>query len=499
MKNTGQYTISHLYSRFSIPVIFMFILLFAVSPAGRLSAQTDNSNTEKNDTIPPDKNRYIYLKKRLQLDFDISLQPQQQTYFGPLLQINSNENEYYNLFLDYRKGELQQLIVYSRQNLRKLPIPSSVLNPGQTGLKVKLTLFQQQKEFTIQIGDTLYTINNLGFDPKAGYKFSFVADKEKVLDPDGKPALQISNIHFIETTNTQFSKTFWYWFVFILIVDLLVFGGVQLRKKLLRRKQSASASQLESEVTIVNNESSVYVPQTINAVYLFGGFHIYDAEGNNITKKFTPLLKELFLLLLIHTPEKGVTSERLKELLWFDKTEQSAKNNRAVNIGKLRSLLDTLGENEVSNKTGSWILSLNLEQIYVDYYDYLSLSAKGKLTTREDILKLLQLSKQGSFLYDTDYEWLDRYKSTVSDYIIDTLASYTETSVNIQTEPDLALQIADSISLCDQLNEYALQLRVNAYGALGKHSLAKKSYEKFTKEYLNAYGEKFAKSFTDIR
>lgn len=49
------------------------------------------------------------------------------------------------------------------------------------------------------------------------------------------------------------------------------------------------------------------------------------------------------------------------------------------NIGKLRSLLDTLGENEVSNKTGSWILSLNLKQIYVDYYDYLSLSAKGKL------------------------------------------------------------------------------------------------------------------------
>lgn len=499
MKNTGQHTISHLYSRYSIPVVFMFILLLGVSPAGRLSAQTDNSNTEKNDTIPPDKNRYIYLKKRLQLDFDITLQPQQQTYFGPLLQINSNENEYYNLFLDYRKGELQQLIVYSRQNLRKLTIPPSALNPGQAGLKVKLTLFQQQKEFTIQIGDTLYTISNLGFDPKAGYKFAFVADKEKVLAPDGKPALQISNIHFIETTNTQLSKTFWYWFIFILIVDLLVFGGVQLRKKLLRRKQSASASQLESEITITNNESSVYVPQTVNAIYLFGGFHIYDTVGNNITKKFTPLLKELFLLLLVHTPEKGITSERLKELLWFDKTEQSAKNNRAVNIGKLRSLLDTLGENEVSNKTGSWILNLNLEQIYVDYYDYLSLAAKGKLTTREDILKLLQLSKQGSFLYDTDYEWLDRYKSTVSDYIIDTLASYTETSVNIQTEPDLALQIADSISLCDQLNEYALQLRVNAYGALGKHSLAKKSYEKFTKEYFNAYGEKFSKSFTDIR
>lgn len=500
MKYSGKHIIHHLDLRYTILVSFMFISLFIVFPAAKVPAQSNSSHTEKNDTIPPDKNRYIYLKKRLQLDFDIFLQPQQQTYFGLLLQINSNENEYYNLFLDYRKGELQQLIVYSRQNLRKLPIPSSALNPAHPDLKIKLTLFQQKKEFTVQIGDTLYRINNLGFDPKAGYKFAFVADKEKVLDQDGKSALQIRNIHFIETTDNQISRSIWYWFIFILIVDLLVFGGVQLRKKLLRRKQSASASQLESPVAISsNNESSVYVPQTENAVYLFGGFHIYDAEGNNITKKFTPLLKELFLLLLVHTPEKGITSERLKELLWFDKTEQSAKNNRAVNIGKLRSLLDSLGENEVSNKTGSWILTLNPEQIYVDYYDYLSLSAKGKLTSREDILKLLQLSKQGSFLPDTDYEWLDRFKSTVSDYIIDTLVSYTETSVNILTEPDLALQIADSISLCDQLNEYALQLRVNAYAALGKHSLAKKSYEKFSKEYLNAYGEKFAKSFTDFR
>ena len=210
-------------------------------------------------------------------------------------------------------------------------------------------------------------------------------------------------------------------------------------------------------------------------------------------------MKELFLLLVTHTPEKGITSERLKEILWFDKTEQSAKNNRAVNIGKLRSILDTLGENEVSNKTGSWELFLNPETIYIDYYDYLTLYSKGKLSSREDILKLLQLTRQGGFLSDTGYEWLDRFKATVSDYIIDTLVSYSTISVNTIMEPDLALQIADSISVFDQLNEHALQLRINAYAALGKHSLAKKSYEKFTKEYLNAYGEKFNKSFTDFR
>ena len=125
----------------------------------------------------------------------------------------------------------------------------------------------------------------------------------------------------------------------------------------------------------------------------------------------------------------------------------------------------------------------------MDYYEYLSLYNRGKLTTREDILKLLQLTRQGGFLSDSGYEWLDRFKANVSDYVIDTLVSYSETSVNTTTEPDMALQIADSISVFDQLNEYALQLRVNAYAAL----------EKFAKEYLNAYGEKFNKSFTEIR
>ena len=283
-------------------VSILFISIFVITPCEALFAQSDNNGTEKNDTIPPDKNRYIYLKKRMQLDFDVLLQPQQQTYFGPLLQINSNENDYYNLFLDYRKGELQQLIVYSKENLRKLPIPRFKTDGNEQEINIKLTLFQQKNEFTLQVGDTLYTINNLGFEPKAGYKFAFVADKEKVLDPSGKPALQISNIHFIETTDKHVPKSIWYWFLFILIIDLLVFSGVHIRKKLLRRKQTASAVQLESEIDMPQNGLPAYTPRTTNAIYLFGGFHIYDMEGNNITKKFTPLLNELFLLLITHTP-----------------------------------------------------------------------------------------------------------------------------------------------------------------------------------------------------
>ena len=184
MKKSKKYIIiTNTYlALYKLCVSVLVILLLVISSQVTLSAQTNNSETEKNDTIPADKNRYIYLKKRLLLDFDILLQPRQQIYFGPILQIKSNENEYYNVFLDYRRGELQQLIVYSKENLRKLPIPQFKTTSGEQEINIKLTLFQQKKEFIIQLGDTLYTINNLGFNPKAGYKFTFTADKEQVLD-----------------------------------------------------------------------------------------------------------------------------------------------------------------------------------------------------------------------------------------------------------------------------------------------------------------------------
>ncbi|WP_315822601.1 hypothetical protein [Paraflavitalea speifideaquila] len=54
------------------------------------------------------------------------------------------------------------------------------------------------------------------------------------------------------------------------------------------------------------------------AIYLFGQLEVIDKEGNVITKMFTPILKELFLLVLVYTFKdgKGIASEKLYETLW---------------------------------------------------------------------------------------------------------------------------------------------------------------------------------------
>lgn len=472
------------------PVVF-FLLLPLCLPAVSSGVSAQPARQEISDTLPPNQTRYIYLKKQLSVEFQLVFRQQVRNYFGPLLQIQSNENEYYNIFLDCQE-DARQLLIYSRSNIRKLIIPTD----GDL-LAVKLLFSNQKKGFTAQVGDTLYHLNNLGFDPTDGYKFLFTPNDRISAGPDGTPVFRITGVHFTETSDTKISSTFWYWFVLIVVIDLLFFGAFQLRKKLLQRRRKLASSSASGAAEPVPAGKAPEIPPA-SAVYLFGGFHIYDLQGHNITKKFTPLLKELFLLLIIHTPDKGISSEKLREILWFDKTDQSAKNNRSVNFGKLRALLDTLGKYDLNNDSGNWMLKIEDKAIYVDYFEYMDLYAKGALTSREDILKLLSLTRRGSFLNDMSYEWLDRFKTTISDDVIDTLVNYSG-DIRVDTEPDLALQIADTIALFDPLNEYVLQLRVRTYTAIGKYSLAKNCYEKFSKEYVAIYGEKFPRSFTDLR
>ncbi|MCD8261921.1 MAG: hypothetical protein LUD15_10910 [Bacteroides sp.] len=168
-------------------------------------------------------------------------------------------------------------------------------------------------------------------------------------------------------------------------------------------------------------------------------------------------------------------------------------------MGKLRTLLETLGDIRISNENGNWELEINDPDIYVDYFEYINLYNRRPLTSREDVSLLFRLTRQGAFLTSETYDWLDRYKASVTDFIIDTLVNYATTSLYIETEPAIVLCIADSIYPFDPLNEFALRLRVKAYSALGKHSLAKKTYERFARDYQEAYGQKFDRSFNDIR
>ncbi|TDW96926.1 hypothetical protein [Dinghuibacter silviterrae] len=237
-------------------------------------------------------------------------------------------------------------------------------------------------------------------------------------------------------------------------------------------------------------------PDPRSAVLLFGQFEVYDKDRLELTKLFTPLLKELFLLVLLHTLRsgKGISSEKLYATLWKDKSAKDAQNNRSVNMVKLKGILDKLGSCGIAKEADKWVLHYETGEIRIDLAEFLALV---QLSTpgQPDVRRLLAIVHRGAFLSDTIYPWLDDIQSEVSDKAIDFLSA---ASVRFEGEPEFLLEIAAGIFLFDPVNEDALKMKCKSLSVLGRHSLAKVAFEKFAKEYQQMYGEDFQHSFHEI-
>ncbi|BBE20396.1 hypothetical protein AQPE_4588 [Aquipluma nitroreducens] len=98
---------------------------------------------------------------------------------------------------------------------------------------------------------------------------------------------------------------------------------------------------------------------------------------------------------------------------------------------------------------------------------------------------------------NANYEWLDDFKSDVSDKIVDTLVAYAE-KCDLKTDAEFIVHLADCIFNFDRSNEDAIILKCKAEYCLGKHSLGKLTYEKFIKEYKQLYNEEYKRSFNEL-
>ncbi|WP_316813866.1 galactose oxidase [Pedobacter heparinus] len=236
-----------------------------------------------------------------------------------------------------------------------------------------------------------------------------------------------------------------------------------------------------------------------SSIFLFGDMQVFDKEGQEITRQFTPLIKELFLVILLYTVrwERGISSEKLKELLWFDKSEESARNNRSVNIAKLKSILERLDHCMVSKETGYWKINCDFDAVFIDYQQYYAIIKDKKKLNKDKISELAKIIKRGSFLPNTSYEWMDQFKAEISNEIIDTYLHFAH-SISIADDPELLIELANYIFYFDSINEEAMVIKCKALAHLGKHSQSKNTYENFCKEYKLLYGDDFEKSFNDI-
>lgn len=296
------------------------------------------------------------------------------------------------------------------------------------------------------------------------------------------------------------TRPFWMYLLIPVVLLLLVAVGMWLR-----RKKPETPIPAPAAAPVVTPQTELQVSQTpqwsppVPAIFLFGSFEVIDGKGNKATKFFSPLLQELFLLIALYTIRTGdgISAEKLSEILWRDKSEKDASNNRSVNIAKLKNILDKVGHCSISKETGKWTLEYDRKNMYIDLAELLSLESHKKQLDIQLIERAVQVLKRGSLLQHIEYPWLDDIKSHISERVLNLLIA-AGSSLPIPRHSELLIEIANCIFMFDQVNETALSLKCKSLTFAGRHSQAKTTYEKFVKDYREMYGEEFTVSFASI-
>ena len=275
----------------------------------------------------------------------------------------------------------------------------------------------------------------------------------------------------------------------ILIVVLLSLFYFRRRKKQRKCDLIQAQKQEKEELPDLGRQN----------ICLLGGLSIIDRNGKNITGDFSPTLRNLLLVLILYSnsSKKGIISSKLDELLWGDKDENSARNNRNVSIRKLRILLETIGDVSITTSNNYWRISFG-EDVFCDYCLLMSFLQNFKdLEDEVSFQKFLNLVSLGALLPNIQADWIDPFKSELSSVLIDVLLEVAQKE-NYNRNNKMIIRIADAIFFNDPLNEEALQLKCVALFNSGKTGLAKSIYDNFCKTYKILLGDQYEKTFNQI-
>ncbi len=305
------------------------------------------------------------------------------------------------------------------------------------------------------------------------------------------PPSEIEPVLKSKVAPAKFSLLFW-------LAAIVVFFGAGITLLLLRRKRKGKvklpkASELTMEIPSADEE------QYKGKVLTFGGFHVFNRNGEDITYRFSPTLKELFLLILLHTIDdnKGISSRKIQEYLWPDKNDSQAKNNRGVNIKKLRVILQDVGNINISFDGSYWRIT-HEQNVFCDI-EFIKQRFQKKFDVGQpkEFERVISVLSRGGFLTNIEAEWLDNVKDDFSGRIVTRLEEVCHVLEQHKNKKAL-LEISDVLFTFDQMNETALRLKCNILNRQGKHSLALEVYNHYTKVYRSIYNEDFGRTFKDL-
>ena len=253
------------------------------------------------------------------------------------------------------------------------------------------------------------------------------------------------------------------------------------------------------ETDAVSAKTTNYYDRSRASISLCGCFNVRDKDGNDITSNFTPRLKHLLILLILYTEknEQGILASKTTEILWPEKEETSARNNRNVNLRKLRVLLESIGDVEVITENNFLRIKWGTT-VFCDYHTLLTCTQQFEQEKSEELLnRILELLLYGPLLPNTIFDWLDDFKDAYSSHSIDLLKNLLDIEIQ-RNHQEMIIRLADIMFLHDPLNEEALAAKCAVLSAQGKKGIARNLYDRFCKEYRDSIGENYKIPFADL-
>lgn len=279
---------------------------------------------------------------------------------------------------------------------------------------------------------------------------------------------------------------------------LIAITALIVRYANLKKKKSESAGTKTFYMHSDEKRSSVAPGLQKNAIRLFGAFTVLSKDGLDITSEFTPKLKSLFLVILLHSTKSknGITTEELTDIVWPEHTYKSAKNSRGVTIRKLRLILEQLNGAEIEFKRDRWTVRLSGD-VFCDYFECIRLLDNPQFNNPGYYDRLFQLVEGGQLVKNENYEWMDDIKGYVDFRITDVLLKYINL-LNETEDADLILRIIDRIQVSDPVNERACELKIKILVNQGNFNFARYCFESFCKNYEEFYGQPYQKVFSEF-
>lgn len=237
-----------------------------------------------------------------------------------------------------------------------------------------------------------------------------------------------------------------------------------------------------------------------NAVYLLGEFTVYDKNTRDITYMFSPKIKQLFILILLHSKdETGVVSKKISATLWPDKDIAKTKNIKNVTINHLRGILADIGGIELTFLNDTYCFKLSNE-LFCDYFavmDALKELHSHPKQTDETILSHFDLIARGGLLPHTPEAWLDEMRLTYEEALMPEMQPELK---RIYEAGDYrkTIEVARVILNIDPFNDIAIKYKLKALRRTKGIDYAHKIYNDFADEYEKSMGEVYGVPFEKI-